>query len=67
MTYIILCSTMLEDRDDDMADAYWTEDYEEAEGIGDSWVADVESNGQQGQYSILKLVDGGFTEVVTAV
>lgn len=63
MTYIVLCSTM-DDTDSDMADAYWTEDYEDAESIGDSWVKDVESNGQEAQYSILKLVDGGFTEQV---
>lgn len=66
MTYIILCSTMYDYGDDEMADAFWSDNLDEAQQIATDWVRETQSQGQEGQYSILKLVDGGLTEVVTA-
>lgn len=66
MTYIILCSTMYDYGDDEMADAFWSDNLDEAQQIATDWVRETQSQEQEGQYSILKLVDGGLTEVVTA-
>lgn len=52
--------------DDEMADAFWSDNLDEAQQIATDWVRETQSQGQEGQYSILKLVDGGLTEVVTA-
>lgn len=49
-----------------MADAFWSEDLEEAQQIATDWIRETNLQEQCGQYSILKLVDGGLTEVVTA-
>ena len=66
MTYIILCSTLYDYGEDEMADAFWSEDLEEAQQIATDWIRETSLQEQSGQYSILKLVDGGLTEVVTA-
>lgn len=66
MTYIILCSTIYDYGEDEMADAFWSEDLEEAQQIATDWIRETSLQEQSGQYSILKLVDGGLTEVVTA-
>lgn len=66
MTYIILCSTIYDYGEDEMADAFWSEDLEEAQQIATDWIRETNMQEQSGQYSILKLVDGGLTEVVTA-
>lgn len=66
MTYIILCSTIYDYGEDEMADAFWSEDLEEAQQIATDWIRETNLQEQSGQYSILKLVDGGLTEVVTA-
>lgn len=66
MTYIILCSTIYDYGEDEMADAFWSEDLEEAQQIATDWIRETNLQEQCGQYSILKLVDGGLTEVVTA-
>ena len=66
MTYIILCSTIYDYGEDEMADAFWSEDLEEAQQIATDWIRETSLREQSGQYSILKLVDGGLTEVVTA-
>lgn len=66
MTYIILCSTIYDYGEDEMADAFWSEDLDEAQQIATDWIRETNLQEQSGQYSILKLVDGGLTEVVTA-
>lgn len=66
MTYIILCSTIYDYGEDEMADAFWSEDLNEAQQIATDWIRETSLQEQSGQYSILKLVDGGLTEVVTA-
>lgn len=66
MTYIILCSTIYDYGEDEMADAFWSEDLDEAQQIATDWIRETNMQEQSGQYSILKLVDGGLTEVVTA-
>lgn len=66
MTYVILCSTIYDYGEDEMADAFWSEDLEEAQQIATDWIRETSLQEQSGQYSILKLVDGGLTEVVTA-
>lgn len=66
MTYIILCSTIYDYGEDEMADAFWSEDLEEAQQIATDWIRETNLQEQSGQYSILRLVDGGLTEVVTA-
>ena len=66
MTYIILCSTIYDYGEDEMADAFWSEDLDEAQQIATDWIRETKLQEQSGQYSILRLVDGGLTEVVTA-